>query len=616
MCGINGIIAFPISEKHGDLVKMMNRQIAHRGPENDGLEIGDFYAIGHRRLSIIDLNSRSNQPLLSTCKRYSIVFNGEIYNYKELKRGLDYSFQTDSDSEVVLALFITHGSACIHLLDGMFAFAIVDKLTRSVFIGRDRLGKKPFYYYFQNNQFVFSSEVRGLFASGLVEKKLNEEGIFQYFKYKTVYSPNTIIDNVKVLEAGHFMQLLMNDGSINLTNEKYWSLSQIQTSKNELNLSQIHKTIKNKFIESVEKRLVADVPVASFLSGGIDSTAVVAAMRQLSNREIHSFNVNFSEGKYSEAPYARFIAEKFKLTHHEINLSPEYFLNHLEEGISSMDHPSEDGLNVYMISKAVKDFGFKVVLSGVGGDELFGGYYTFDLLQKAYSNRIFWHLPLFLRKSLGEMRSIIRPGLVSDFIKQSSALNKFDLNELHACLRNSFSNNDLDKLLNIQSVHENIPQIDKGESFFADISKHEILAYLQNILLRDTDQMSMANSIEVRAPFCDFNLIEYVLSLPEEILIAHSHKKLLVESLGEDLVPSKITNRTKMGFVLPIEYWIKNQLYDWSNKKIESLANRSFCNGEHLLFLWSQFNNNSAEVPYHKIWPLILLESYLQKNEL
>lgn len=612
MCGINGILTVDKKINHPSKIELMCQAMQHRGPDNQDTWSDKNISLGHRRLSIIDLNARSNQPLTSNCGRYKIVYNGVVYNYKEIRATLAYEFVTNSDSEVVLAAFIQHGHKCLDLLDGMFAFAIYDIQKEELFIARDKLGKKPLYYHYSKKLFIFSSEIRSIHSTAFVEKDLNKAAVKEFFHYKTVYSPDTIFKAIKMLEAGHYMLLRFANNEIEIDKTCYWSLQSIKSVSTD-SLDTIKSKIKQLFIAAVEKRLIADVPVAAFLSGGIDSTAVVAAMKKISQNPVHSFNINFGEEKYSEAKYARWVAEKYSLDHHEINLSPSFFLEHLDEAIMAMDHPSEDGLNTFMVSKAVKEYGYKVVLSGLGGDELFGGYYTFDLLLKAKQYKSLWLLPKSIRNIIGAARKAIKPSMVSDFLALALNSNKFDLKALHSCLRNNFTSNEIEELLNI-SPSTRIQTMQYGHSYFADISKLELSSYMSEILLRDSDQMSMANSIEIRAPFCDIELIEYVLSLPEHILMNNSHKKLLFDSLGEELIPSSIFNRTKMGFVLPTEYWLKNELYEWAKEKMINLSQREFCNTANMLQLWNKFENN--QIPYYKIWPLVIIEAYFEHKNL
>lgn len=612
MCGINGIFTADKGANHQAKIELMCQAMPHRGPDNQGAWSNKNISLGHRRLSIIDLNARSNQPLTSNCGKYKIIYNGEVYNYKAIRKTLAYEFVTNSDSEVVLAAFIQHGHKCLDLLDGMFAFAIYNIQTDELFIARDKLGKKPLYYHYSKGLFIFSSEIRSIHATGLVKKDLNKAGVKAFFNYKTVYSPHTIFNAIKMLEAGHYLKIRIADNEIEINKACYWSLQSIKPATTD-NLDTIKSKIKKLFIAAVEKRLIADVPVAAFLSGGVDSTAVVAGMKKISSNPVHSFNINFGEEKYSEAKYARWVAEKYNLDHHEINLSPDFFLKHLDEAIRAMDHPSEDGLNTFMVSKAVKEYGYKVVLSGLGGDELFGGYYTFDLLLKARQYKPLWLLPKGIRNTLATARKTINPSMVSDFLALALNSNKFDLKTLHSCLRNNFTPNEIKTLVNIAPATPT-QTMQYGHSYFADISKLELSAYMSEILLRDSDQMSMANSIEIRAPFCDIDLIEYVLSLPEHILINNSHKKLLFDSLGEELIPSSIFNRPKMGFVLPTEYWLKNELFDWAKEKFINLSQREFCNTENMLQLWKKFESN--QIPYYKIWPLVILEAYFENKNL
>ena len=324
MCGINGIFSIAQFDK-SELIKKMNNRISHRGPDNMGVYLSENIALGHSRLSIVDLTSNGNQPLVSNDKRYVLVFNGEIYNFKEIRKELNYSFKTKTDSEVVLAAFIKWGEKCLLKLNGMFAFTIWDNLERKLFIARDRLGIKPLYYFKNEKYFVFSSEIRALMESDVFERKLSRSSLIEYLKYQTVYSPNTIIKDVYMLEAGSFIFL---GKDFLLEKKNYWKPGQNKLNFESMDYNDLKVGIKNNLLNSVKKRMFSDVDSGAFLSGGIDSSAIVGLMSESSSKKIKTFNISFDENKFSEAKYAKIIAKKFSTDHTEIKLSPEIFLKY------------------------------------------------------------------------------------------------------------------------------------------------------------------------------------------------------------------------------------------------------------------------------------------------
>ena len=388
MCGITGIVSHQINNSNYlSSIKKMNDAIAHRGPNSEGIWNDDNCFLSHRRLSIIDLSEAGNQPFFSQDKRYVMVYNGELYNYKEIKlelqraehgsKNLPYIFKTSTDTEVILAAYLRWGIDCVKRFNGMFAFAIWDTVEQKLVIARDRMGVKPLYYQFKNNTLLFASEIRALINSGLIDKKINLKSVAEYIQYTTVHAPNTIMHDVLMLMPGHVLEL--HQGTLKI--QQYWNINDFTKTKEELSYKQTCQRVNELLTASVERRLEADVPFGAFLSGGIDSSAIVGLMSKVSSEKVQTFNVSFDEGEFSEAKYAKQIAAKFNTQHHEIKLTPNDFLKQLPEALVSMDHPSGDGPNSYIVSKATKNAGITMALSGLGGDELFAGY---DIFKRYY----------------------------------------------------------------------------------------------------------------------------------------------------------------------------------------------------------------------------------------
>ncbi|KAA6351946.1 Asparagine synthetase (glutamine-hydrolyzing) 1 [termite gut metagenome] len=377
MCGISGIITSDIQDIKEPLL-LMSEAIAHRGPDSDGIYITESVGLAHRRLSIVDLSANANQPMYSYDKRFVLVYNGEIYNFLELKKELnDYPYQSQSDTEIIIAAFLKWGTDSFSKFNGMFAFGLWDTVEKIFYLVRDRNGIKPVYYAKNKNQFLFSSEVRSLLASRLIPKKLSKNGILEYFQYQTVHAPNTLIEGVSLLEAGHFLRVKMKP-ELQVENMIYSSFTDsFKKDVNRKSDKEIKHDIYHLLQRSVERRLIADVPIGAFLSGGIDSSILVGLMAQFTNEPVNTFNVNFDESEFSEAHYAQLIARKFKTNHTEIRLRPEDFLSSLPDALAAIDHPSGDGPNTWIVSREVRNRGIKVAFSGLGGDELFAGYAHF-----------------------------------------------------------------------------------------------------------------------------------------------------------------------------------------------------------------------------------------------
>ncbi len=627
MCGINGILGIKDVNVARQKVDAMNNSLRHRGPDDEGTFVIDNIALGHRRLSIIDLSAAGHQPMKSYDGRYQVVYNGELYNYKELKFELTrvisgskdkaYLFQTNTDTEVIIAAYSRWGTDCVSHFNGMFAFAIWDKETKELFIARDRLGIKPLYYSYSNNVLVFSSEIRSLLSSQLIPKKLDENSLSDYLRYQTVHAPNTIVKGVKMLMPGHYIKA--NADKVTIHN--YWSLTgNISNASAGKSYDEVCKEVNNLLTKSVERRLIADVPFGAFLSGGIDSSAIVGLMSKVSSEKIKTFSVVFDESEFSEAKYAQLIAKKFNTDHHEIKLSPADFLEQLPNALKAMDHPSGDGPNTYVVSKVTKEAGITMALSGLGGDELFAGYDVFKRTLELNNKKWLNALPLFMRGAGGSILKTAKPGIASDkvaeFIKQA----KLNFNTYYPLSRQVLMDEQILKLVNTPQLAANrvaeiINELQISDSKFqiSQVTIAEISTYMQNVLLRDSDQFSMAHALEVRVPFIDYILVEYVLGIPDKYKSVASPKKLLVDALG-DMLPPEIVNRPKMGFTFPWKLWVKNELKSFCEQKMISLSRRKFFNEKGVMNLWNDFLADNPRISWSRIWYLVVLENWLQEN--
>lgn len=627
MCGIAGFtVSADDSKDYQAVISAMIESLKHRGPDAKNYWNNTHVYLGHARLSIIDLSETSNQPMHSSNGRYVIVYNGELYNYRDLKlelqrvahgtENLPYFFKTNSDTEVVIAAYQRWGAECLNKFNGMYAFALYDTVENTLFVARDRVGIKPLYYTYRNDQLVFASEIRAVLSSNLVERKLNREAVQEYFLYQTVHAPNTIINDVKMLMPGHYMILKNGD----LYVKKYWDLNAFTSASNELDYQETCQKTKELLFQAVERRLVADVPFGAFLSGGIDSSAVVGIMSKMSVQKVETFNVSFDESEFSEAKYARKIAEKFGTSHHEIKLSPEDFLKQLPEAVNALDHPSGDGPNTYIVSKATKKAGITMALSGLGGDEVFAGYEVFkrmaEINKKSYLNII----PGVLRKIPASVLKIKNNSVAGDKIYEVLSQEKINVTSAYPISRKVFSDQQVKELLKYRSDNGlgnligKIKLTDK-DHLLSYVSALEMSSYMQNVLLRDADQMSMAVALEVRVPFLDYKLLEFVLSVKDEFKYPTTPKRLLIDSLN-DLLPNEVVNRPKMGFTLPWKHWLKNELKPFCEQNIRSLSERDFVNKGAILNLWQQFLKNDPRVTWSRIWHLIVLEHWLRENNI
>ncbi|HMY64447.1 MAG TPA: asparagine synthase (glutamine-hydrolyzing) [Bacteroidia bacterium] len=620
MCGITGIYGMS-SGQSSSSIRLMNNAISHRGPDDEGYYVDEQVALGHRRLAIIDLSPAGHQPMHSNDGNLEIAFNGEIYNFNDVKKLLTgYAFKSGSDTEVILAAYQQWGKDCLHHLNGMFAFAIWDKAKQELFIARDRLGIKPVYYFSKDKMFLFSSEIRALLQSGIVPRKINRRVIHEYFTYQTIHAPETFINNVFMLMPGHCMTI--NTSGINI--ERYWHIVEnTDFSSSGKSYREVCEDINKLFFDAVNRRLISDVPFGAFLSGGIDSSAVVGAMSRIHTQPVKTFTIAFDESDFSEAKFAKLIADKFKTDHHEFLLKPEDFLNQLPEAMNALDHPSGDGPNSYIVSKITRQAGVTMALSGLGGDELFAGYPVFKRTELLYQKSWLWKLPLPLRQLLGKLITALKKDTASIKLQQLLLSPDASLQYSFPVSRQISNAQQLslfieEKFNGIDAVKEIIKELNKssaGLPLFSQVSAAEISSYMQNVLLRDTDQMSMAVALEVRVPFLDYKLVEYVMGVNDEYKNPVYPKKLLVDSLG-DLLPDEVVHRKKMGFVFPWERWLKKELHAFCGDRIYALADRGFMNKEALTDRWQSFNEGKPGVRWLDIWLCVVLEHWLEKNNI
>lgn len=617
MCGIAGILRFDKTPADASTIKRMTDAMSHRGPNADGFFVNGPVALGHRRLSIIDLSETANQPFADASGNFKLVFNGELYNFQDVKSRMpNHSFRTSSDTEVLAEAFAENGIRCIDAFKGMFAFAMWNEAAEELTIARDRLGVKPLYYYYNDQVFAFASEIRGLLASGYIKPQLNRAALYDYFSFQSVSSPTSIINGIQQLEAGHYISIKNKHVEI----KRYWDIAQDQRTYDFSSRKAVTSHIRELLLRSVEGRMISDVPFGAFLSGGIDSSAVVGLMAAVSTSPVNTFNVSFSEKDFDESAYAEMVAKKFNTTHQRIELKATVMLDELDNALNAMDTPSGDGINTYVVSKAVKQAGLTVALSGIGGDELFAGYPFFKKFTQINGSRALWNNSRLLRKAAAGaigLTGASNKARVSELLNTSSAA----IEHLYPVFRRVLSPQQLSAVTDLPGIaytelekkyNANASKINKYP-LLSQVSIAELMGYTQQTLLKDTDQMSMAVSLEVREPFFDHELIEYVLNVPDSIKNPSYPKQLLVESLG-DLLPPEIVHRKKQGFTFPWAHWLKKDLKAFCEPYLQSVGERDFVNGDALLKTWQQFLKGDASIRWMEIWLFVILERWLQKN--
>ena len=618
MCGIAGILKHDGPTPDVAIIRAMCDAMVHRGPDAGGYIAEQGIALGHRRLSIIDLSDAANQPFTDASGRYTLVFNGELYNYREVRAMLpDYPFRTGSDTEVLIAAFAAWGQACIDRFKGMFAFAVWDRVDRTLHICRDRLGVKPLYYVHQDGMLLFASEIRALLASGLIARRLDRSALADYLSFQSFGYPSSPISGIRQLEAGSWMRI----SALGTETRRYWSVTQPQAADLDMtDTSAVRKQIRSLLRTAVQQRLVSDVPVGAFLSGGIDSSVVVGLMAEVSHERPSTFNVSFTEKDYDESVFAQRVSDRFNTRHTTIRLTPEDYLAQLGPALDAMDTPSGDGTNTYVVSKAIRDAGIRVALSGIGGDELFAGYPFFNKhlsLQKyrqvfALSGPFRRLAATFLDLSgtsrYHRMAALLRAkdvSITSTYPEFRRILSERMIGRLTQ--RDPLADGHFQQLLKTRG-----PEL-SGLPLLSQVTASELLGYTQQTLLKDTDQMSMAHALEVREPFFDHELVSFLLQVPDAVKQPVYPKSLLVESVAP-LLPDEIVHRKKQGFLFPFPLWMRGVLRDFCETRIRSLSQRDFIQASPLLAYWQRFLDGDASISWSELWQFVVLEHWMEKN--
>lgn len=639
MCGICGVIGVESIQVGAVAVRRMMDAMLHRGPDGEGVLLVPPVAAGVRRLAIIDLPG-GNQPVWNETQTLATVFNGEIYNFRELRKDLEntgHRFRTRSDTEVIVHAYEEWGEQCVQRLRGMFAFAVVETpqgptgRASRVFLARDRLGIKPFYYALVDRKLFFASEVRALLASGDVPARLAPEAIPAYLLFGSVCEPSTLVDGVASLPPGHSLRIALDELPRSVAPISYWDARGVNEVIPRAHVSpeRISPTQKVRRLlkDAVASHLVADVPVGVFLSGGIDSTAI-AALASEAQGGIHTFTVAFPDAEFSEAELARRTARLLATEHRELMLSDHDMIIWFDDALNAFDQPSMDGINTFFVSWAVRQTGLKVALSGLGSDEIFGGYTSFRAESAvAYASAAGRLSPRFLRRFGGTAMDLAASIFTSPdrLRKASSAFQYPDLfPDPYFFTRLLFTPGTFSERRHRGSASwESLPwwhwlrdagSQSKSMDGFTRVSWLELRSYLLNTLLRDTDAVSMRNSLEVRVPFLDGPLVEYVLSLPEQTKTPSKLPKGLLIAALADILPSEVVSQRKRTFTFPWQNWLRGKLgkrvaaglAEWS-PNLEPELGATFALG-----VWRDFLN--GRTTWSRPWSLYMLNEWVKRN--
>jgi len=633
MCGIAGVLG-PVDEFAASRTALMSSAQQHRGPDQDGLWRSDGdtgVVLGHRRLSIIDLSEAGQQPMLDEATGVALVFNGECYNFRELRAELEATgrhFHTATDTEVVLAAYLHWGQdACKHLR-GMFALAIWDPRERKLLLARDRLGIKPLYYTEQNGRLLFASELRALLSSEAVPRKLDHSSLAAFLWHGFVPGPQTLVQDVLLLPAGHLLSIEPG-GSPEL--QAYWRYPDATSSTDDPHATAV---AAEKLEEAVAQHLVSDVPLGIFLSGGVDSSVMAAMAQRAGGRPVTTFNVRFDEARYDESGHARKVAESLGTDHREVTLTESYFAEHLDDALECIDQPTFDALNTYFVSRAVKEAGLTVALAGTGGDELFGGYPSFvDIPRARGLASVTGWLPDRALRFAGRAVSRAAMGKPSSVYPQTrwgkfadAMATRGDLPAMYQVAYGLFSRDFLNALLlspaeNMRwgltaEVSNQLAARVGGQTELAGISSLEVHSFLGERLLRDTDAASMAVSLEVRVPLLDHVFVDALAGVPESQRFHPLGKKMLLRQMVADQLDPALFDRDKAGFELPLAVWCKRLLSERLRETFQdiNLAHAVGLNAETVGRLWRAFEQGGPGVYWSRVWSLYVLMTWCRRH--
>jgi len=628
MCGICGEINFGINGPvHEKVMLRMLDALRHRGPDDFGIFYDGIACLGHRRLSIIDLSDKARQPLSNEDGSIWIVFNGEIYNFLELRTWLErkgHIFKSKTDTEVILHLYEEMGEELFSKLNGMFSFGLWDSKNQKLLLARDRIGVKPLVYYYSSSQIVFASEIKALLRHPSISKEIDWEGMELFFTFNFIPAPWTIFKDIKKLEPGHY--IVFDKRGLRI--HKCWDLPTPQYITNE---EEAISRLRDLVNEATKIRLISDVPLGALLSGGLDSSVVVAYMAANSSRPVNTFFIRYGEDKlFDESLYARAVAEMYGTNHHEIDLSPSEGLNYLPEIVSSFDEPFADSsaIPTYLVCKLARQ-GITVALSGDGGDEIFGGYRRY--LGEKYIN-YYLKIPPFIRKKF------IKPFVTKlpdskgrKWLEYNRRLKIFingadeSQKKRHYYWLVYFPDKDRNELFRdeikmhfnslgynlIKNLYQSYPSDDTvNKMLYVDFKN--LLPY---DMLTKVDWMSMQNSLEIRSPLLDYRIAEFAFSLPGSFKVKKTTLKYIFKKAFNKYLPQILWNRPKQGFEIPIGEWLKRnnkfQKLFWNIVDFPGFSSQKIFNLKKIKSLFDEHQKNRRDNS-HKLWAIFVFQWWYQ----
>ncbi len=609
MCGIAG---FNFENKK--LLKQMTDCISHRGPNAEGHYFDNGISLGSRRLSIIDLSKAGNQPIYNEDKSVVLVYNGEIFNFQELRKELEkkHRFKSNTDSEVVVHAYEEHGIECLEKFNGFWGFALYDAKKKMIFIARDRLGLKPMYYYFDGKEFLFCSEMKSLLEYSGIKRIINKDALSKFLTYRYIPGSMTILQGIKKLEPAHYMEFDLRKSRLEI--KKYWNTKFDIKNTDE---RKVEKDILNLLNDSVQRRLISDVPLGVYLSGGIDSSSIVAMMKQ-STDEIKTYSLSFEHDRIgNEIGQARRVSDYFGTKHKEITISTD-IVKDLPKIVWHLDEPMSDpaAVPVYYLSKEAKK-GVTVILTGDGADELFAGYDQYKFLTMAHKMRF---IPKPLKKLMPATAKLVPKAILNKFYKYSEATGDkmferfgkmmLDIRDNKAKAYSEvvgiFDDDDKKELLkfDFDSGYGKINNTYfSGNDFLTQLTYFDIKNYLAEDLLMKPDKMCMAFAIEARVPYLDYRLVEYSFSIPSSMKLRGNTTKYILKKALRNYLPSDVISRKKQPFHMPLDEWLSKGLKDYFWEMLQGDINKELFEPRHIKKIFD--NYDSSKLYYgRQIWSL------------
>ncbi|WP_296046323.1 asparagine synthase (glutamine-hydrolyzing) [uncultured Alteromonas sp.] len=624
MCGIAGFSRYQFESGDESLLASMGQAIYHRGPDAGGTYLDDGVGLCHRRLSILDLSAAGNQPMFSPDRRYVIVFNGEIYNFLDIRASLEaqgHQFSTHTDTEVILTLYALEGPKCLDKLNGMFALAIWDTAEQSIFLARDRIGKKPLYYSLQEGKFAFASEIKALLPLPFISKSIRDDAVYDFFAYQYVPDPKTIFSDIHKCPPGHYM--IFKSGQ--MTIERYWDIDFSRTSNN--SEEALTNQLRELTAHCTKQRMIADVPLGAFLSGGVDSSGVVAMMANQSESAVKTCSIGFDEKRFNETEFAQAVADQYHTEHHEF-IVQDNVSDNLEHIVSFFDEPFADPSLVptYFVSKLARQE-VTVAIAGDGGDEVFAGYekYSVDAVENNLRNKV----PGWIRKNvLPGLANLLSAGSSITVLRKAKSL--CDSLSCDPAMGFYLSNAQIDQRHwqqlvtpdfenRLGSYHPSKITLDayakaNGPDHLAKILYTDLTTFLPGGILVKVDRMSMANSLEVRAPILDREVIEFAATVPSAFKFKDGEKKHILKEAFKPLLPDDILYRKKMGFSVPLDSWFRNEIKAIAERYILASDNGlcRYFKPEAIGQFWQQHQSGSYQ---HGtlLWSMLMFEMWYQR---